>query len=143
MALLACLPLLALCPAPQVSLACAREALASLQALRIPQASEPRLWLALLLALPCGLWTLYGWFHGYYVADEGQRAWPSMRSSYQAVRGAEARVALFLALIAGINALGLWLYVAGVFVAFPVTLMATTYVHLELKDQSFQPSTAA
>jgi hypothetical protein len=89
-----------------------------------------------LAAIPAGLWTVYGWFHGYYVADEGQNAWPSMLSSYRAVRGAFWKTLVFLGLIAAVNAAGYALWVVGVFVAFPVTLMATTYVHLELKGQS-------
>lgn len=87
-------------------------------------------------ALPAGLWTVYGWFHGYYVADEGQGPWESMVSSFHAVRGAFWRCVLFLGVIAAINALGLALWVVGIFLAFPVTLMATTYVHLELKRQT-------
>lgn len=107
--------------------------------------SQPALWsreqvlrlgLAALAALPAALWTNYGWFHGYYVADEGQGAWQSMRSSFRAVRGAFWPCALFLLAIGAINALGLALWVVGVFLAFPVTLMATTYVHLELKRQT-------
>jgi hypothetical protein len=89
-----------------------------------------------LAALPAGIWTIYGWFHGYYVADEGQNAWPSMVSSYHAVRGAFFRTLCFLVVIGLVNAAGYALWVVGVFVAFPVTLMATTYVHLELKAQS-------
>ncbi|HTB22980.1 MAG TPA: hypothetical protein VK914_09760 [bacterium] len=92
-------------------------------------------WLAL-ASLPAGLWTVYGWFHGYYVADEGQGPWESMRSSFKAVRGAFWPCVLFLGVIAVVNALGLALWVVGVFFAFPVTLMATTYVHLELKRQT-------
>lgn len=91
---------------------------------------------AALAALPAGLWSVYGWFHGYYVADEGQGAWESMVSSFQAVRGAFWRCTLFLAVIGGINAAGLALWVVGIFLAFPVTLMATTFVHLELKKQT-------
>jgi|GEM_PF-5069363 hypothetical protein len=96
----------------------------------------PLLALAALAALPAGLWTVYGWFHGYYVADEGQGAWESMRSSAQAVHGAFWRCVLFLAVIGALNALGLALWVVGIFVAFPVTLMATTYIHLDLKRQT-------
>jgi hypothetical protein len=96
----------------------------------------PSLALAALMALPAGLWVVFGWFHGYYVADEGQGAWQSMRSSMLAVRGAFWRCVGFLAVIGGLNALGLALWVVGIFVAFPVTLMATTYVHLELKRQT-------
>ena len=92
--------------------------------------------LAALAALPAGLWTVFGWFHGYYVADEGQGAWESMHSSALAVRGAFWRCVLFLAVIGGLNALGLALWVVGIFVAFPVTLMATTYIHLDLKHQT-------
>ena len=92
--------------------------------------------LAALTALPAGFWSVYGWFHGYYVADEGQGAWQSMVSSTRAVQGAFWRCLLFLAVIGGINALGLALWVVGIFLAFPVTLMATTYVHLELKRQT-------
>ncbi len=91
---------------------------------------------AALAAVPVGLWSVYGWFHGYYVADEGQDAWPSMVHSFHAVRGAFWRTAFFLLVIGAVNAAGYALYVVGVFVAFPITLMATTYVHLELKDQS-------
>jgi hypothetical protein len=87
-------------------------------------------------AVPAGLWCVYGWFHGYYVADEGQGAWQSMVSSYHSVQGAFWRTTGFLAVIAAINALGLALWFAGIFIAFPVTLMATTYVHLELKRQA-------
>ncbi|HTB33636.1 MAG TPA: hypothetical protein VK842_02125, partial [bacterium] len=92
--------------------------------------------LAALAAVPAGLWTVFGWFHGYYVADEGQGAWESMHSSLLAVRGAFWRCVLFLAVIGGLNALGLALWVVGIFVAFPVTLMATTYIHLDLKRQT-------
>jgi hypothetical protein len=91
---------------------------------------------AALVSLPAGLWCVYGWFHGYYVADEGQGAWQSMRSSFQAVRGAYWRTVMFLAVIGALNALGLALWVVGIFMAFPVTLMATTYIHLQLKKQS-------
>lgn len=91
---------------------------------------------AALAGLPAGLWSVYGWFHGYYVADEGQGAWQSMVSSARAVRGAFWPSLLFLAVIGAINALGLALWVVGIFLAFPVTLMATTYVHLELKRQT-------
>ena len=87
-------------------------------------------------AVPAGIWAVYGWFHGYYVADEGQEAWPSMVHSFHAVRGAFWKTAAFLCVILAVNAMGYALYVVGVFVAFPITLMATTYVHLELKDQS-------
>jgi hypothetical protein len=96
-------------------------------------------WKALLLsvsALPAGLWSVYGWFHGYYVADEGQGPWQSMGSSFKAVQGAFWPCTLFLLVIALVNALGLALWVVGVFFAFPVTLMATTHVHLELKRQT-------
>ncbi len=93
----------------------------------------PRLALGALAALPAGLWSVYGWFHGYYVADEGQGAWASMLSSFRAVRGAFWECAVFLVVIGLINAAGLELWVVGVFFAFPVTLMATTYVHLRLK----------
>jgi uncharacterized membrane protein len=89
-----------------------------------------------LAALPAGLWSVYGWFHGYYVADEGQGAWQSMVSSTRAVRGAFWPSLLFLAVIGALNALGLALWVVGIFLAFPVTLMATTFVHLELKKQT-------
>lgn len=92
--------------------------------------------LTLLAAIPAGLWSVYGWFHGYYVADEGQGAWQSMRSSYASVQGAFWRTSFFLAVIAAINAFGLALWFAGIFLAFPVTLMATTWVHLELKRQA-------
>ncbi|HXB97627.1 MAG TPA: hypothetical protein VNZ54_06205 [bacterium] len=92
--------------------------------------------LAALAAVPAGLWTVFGWFHGYYVADSGQGAWESMRSSALAVQGAFWRCVLFLAVIGGLNALGLALWVVGIFVAFPVTLMATTYIHLDLKRQT-------
>jgi uncharacterized membrane protein len=91
---------------------------------------------ATLAAIPAGLWTVYGWFHGYYVADEGQGAWQSMVSSFHSVRGAFWRTVGFLIVIALVNALGLALWFAGIFIAFPVTLMATTYVHLELKRQA-------
>lgn len=94
---------------------------------------------AALAAIPVGLWTVYGWFHGYYVADEGQDAWPSMVSSYRSVKGAFWRTTGFLAVIAAVNALGLALWFVGIFVAFPITLMATTYVHLELKKQAARP----
>jgi uncharacterized membrane protein len=87
------------------------------------------------LALPAGLWAVYGWFHGYYVADEGQGAWQSMLSSAKAVRGCFWKCVLFLAVIGGLNAAGWMAWVVGIFLAFPVTLMATTYVHLELKRQ--------
>jgi hypothetical protein len=90
----------------------------------------------LLAAFPAGLWTVYGWFHGYYVADEGQDAWPSMVSSFHAVRGAFWPTLWFLCVVAAVNAAGYALWVVGVFVAFPVTLMATTYAHLELKQQT-------
>jgi len=96
-------------------------------------------WKALLLAVsavPAGLWSVYGWFHGYYVADEGQGPWQSMVSSFKAVQGAFLPCTLFLVVIGIINALGLALWVVGVFFAFPVTLMATTHVHLELKRQT-------
>jgi hypothetical protein len=96
-------------------------------------------WLALqcaAAAVPAGIWTVYGWFHGYYVADEGQNAWPSMVSSYQAVHGAFWRTLVFLGVIGAVNWAGYSLWVVGVFAAFPVTLMATTYIHLELKEQS-------
>jgi hypothetical protein len=92
--------------------------------------------LCALAALPAGLWSVYGWFHGYYVADEGQGPWQSMLSSFHAVRGAFLKCTLFLALIGLINALGLALWMVGIFLAFPVTLMATTYVHLQLKRQT-------
>jgi len=87
-------------------------------------------------AVPVGLWTVYGWFHGYYVADEGQDAWPSMVASYHSVKGAFWRTTGFLAVVAAVNAAGLALWFVGIFVAFPITLMATTYVHLELKKQT-------
>jgi uncharacterized membrane protein len=97
-------------------------------------------WVTVLLAaasaVPAGLWSVYGWFHGYYVADEGQGAWQSMVSSYHSVEGAFGRTLGFLIVIATVNALGLALWFAGIFIAFPVTLMATTYVHLELKRQA-------
>ncbi len=89
-----------------------------------------------LTLVPCGLWALYGWFHGYYVADEGQGPWQSMRSSYAAVRGAELGVLLFCLVCGVLNILGLALAVVGIFFAFPITLLATTYVHLELKQQT-------
>jgi hypothetical protein len=89
-----------------------------------------------LLALPAALWSVYGWFHGYYVADAGQGAWPSMVSSYHSVRGIFWKTTGFLIIIAALNALGLALFFVGIFVAFPVTLMATTFVHLELKRQA-------
>lgn len=92
--------------------------------------------LAALVGLPAGLWSVYGWFHGYYVADEGQGPWESMVSSLHAVRGAFWPCVLFLGVIGALNALGLALWVVGIFLAFPVTLMATTYVHLELKKQT-------
>lgn len=92
--------------------------------------------LAALAAVPAGLWTIYGWFHGYYVADEGQGAWQSMVSSFHSVNGAFWRTLWFLAVIAAVNAAGLALWFVGIFIAFPVTLMATTYVHLELKRQA-------
>jgi hypothetical protein len=101
--------------------------------------TQAQAWTALLLAvsaLPAGLWSVYGWFHGYYVADEGQGPWQSMRSSFRAVRGAFWACVLFLGVIAVVNGLGLALWVVGVFFAFPVTLMATTHVHLELKRQT-------
>lgn len=101
--------------------------------------TQAQAWTALLLAvsaLPAGLWSVYGWFHGYYVADEGQSPWQSMLSSVRAVRGAFWACLLFLGVIAVVNGLGLALWVVGVFFAFPVTLMATTYVHLELKRQT-------
>lgn len=88
-----------------------------------------------LAAIPALLWSVYGWFHGYYVADEGLGAWQSMRSSYRSVRGVFWRCSAFLLVIAAVNALGLALWFVGIFLAFPVTLMATTYVHLELKRQ--------
>ena len=100
---------------------------------------QGQLWLALqalLLAMPAGVWAIYGWFHGYYVADEGQNAWPSMVSSTCAVRGAFFKTLGFVVVIGLVNAAGYALWVVGVFVAFPVTLMATTYVHLELKAQT-------
>jgi len=100
------------------------------------EAQAAALGLAALAGLPAGLWTVFGWFHGYYVADEGQGAWQSMRSSTLAVRGAFWRCVAFLAVIGALNALGLALWVVGIFLAFPVTLMATTYVHLELKRQT-------
>jgi len=89
-----------------------------------------------LVALPAGLWAVFGWFHGYYVADEGQGPWQSMESSFLAVRGAFLSCVIFLVVIGLVNALGLALMVVGVFLAFPVTLMATTYIHLELKRQT-------
>lgn len=92
--------------------------------------------LAAVAAMPVGLWCVYGWFHGYYVADEGQHAWPSMVSSYRSVRGVFWRTTGFLAVIAAVNGAGLALWFVGIFVAFPITLMATTYVHLELKRQA-------
>jgi hypothetical protein len=91
---------------------------------------------AALAAIPAGLWSVYGWFHGYYVADEGQGAWQSMVSSFHSVRGIFWRTTWFLAVIAAINALGIALWFIGIFIAFPITLMATTYVHLELKKQA-------
>jgi hypothetical protein len=90
----------------------------------------------LLVALPTGVWTVYGWFHGYYVADEGQDAWPSMLSSLRAVRGAFFKTLAFVVVIGLVNYAGYSLWVVGVFLAFPVTLMATTFVHLELKLQT-------
>ena len=59
-----------------------------------------------------------------------------MVSSYHSVKGAFWRTTGFLAVIAAVNALGLALWFVGIFVAFPITLMATTYVHLELKKQA-------
>lgn len=100
--------------------------------------SPGRLLIVLASALPFLAWLIYGWFHGYYVADEGQGAWESIRSSFKAVRGAELQVTLFCAVIGLMNAAGLAAYLVGVFFAFPVTLMATTHVHLELKRQTFQ-----
>lgn len=96
-------------------------------------------WVALqtaVAAIPVGIWAVYGWFHGYYVADEGQEAWPSMVHSFHAVKGAFWKTAVFLCVIFAVNAAGYALFVVGVFVAFPITLMATTYVHIELKGQS-------
>lgn len=86
--------------------------------------------------VPAALWTIYGWFHGYYVADEGQGAWQSMLSSFKSVRGAFWRTTWFVAVIGAVNAFGLALWFVGIFIAFPITLMATTYVHLELKRQA-------
>lgn len=99
-------------------------------------ASFGHLALPAIAAVPAGLWCVYGWFHGYYVADEGQGAWQSMVSSYHSVNGVFWRTLGFLIVIALVNALGLALWFAGIFIAFPVTLMATTYVHLELKKQA-------
>lgn len=99
---------------------------------------SPQLLPAALAAIPVALWTVYGWFHGYYVADEGQGAWPSMVSSYHSVKGVFWRTTGFLAVIAAVNALGLALWFVGIFIAFPITLMATTYVHLELKKQALR-----
>jgi len=90
-------------------------------------------------ALPAGLWSVYGWFHGYYVADEGQGPLRSMVSSFRAVQGAFWPCVLFLMVIAALNAAGLALWVVGVFFTFPVTLMATTYIHMELKRQTQDP----
>ena len=113
---------------------------AALAWLAQPWAWDASQWLraleVLVAALPAGIWAIFGWFHGYYVADEGQSAWPSMVSSTRAVRGAFFKTLGFVIVIGGVNAAGYALWVVGVFVAFPVTLMATTYVHLELKAQT-------
>ncbi len=53
-----------------------------------------------------------------------------------AVRGAFWKTLVFLGVIGAVNWAGYSLWVVGVFAAFPVTLMATTYIHLELKEQS-------
>lgn len=120
-----------------MDLACLSAQASAIWSGQLPQGVPAWRWAAALLSLlPCGAWALYGWFHGYYVADEGQGPWQSMVSSYHAVRGAELGVTLFCLACGVLNILGLALWVVGIFFIFPITLLATTYIHLELKQQT-------
>jgi uncharacterized membrane protein len=99
----------------------------------------------MLLIVPGFILLIKCQFYGYLVVDKGMGPLESLKRSFAITRGNFWNLALFDLLVLGICSLGILAFLIGLFVALPITLMATVFVYRFLieKSESLEPAKTA
>lgn len=71
-------------------------------------------------------------FYGYFLAEKGMGAVPSLKASWQATKGSRGNLFLLLIVNGLVCLLGLLVLGIGLFVALPTVMVATAYVYRKL-----------
>lgn len=79
-------------------------------------------------------------FFPYFILEEELGPIEALKKSYELTKGAKPAVFVFNLVAALVAIIGLLACVVGLFVALPVTYLATAAVYLQLKPQMVEPS---
>lgn len=80
--------------------------------------------------------------YNYLIVDKGMGPIESLKKSFAMTRGNGWNLVLFDLLVLGICLLGVLAFLIGLFVAIPITLMATVFVYRFLMDKAESPEAA-
>jgi len=90
----------------------------------------------LLFIVPGIIFAMRFWFFDYFIIDRRLGPIEALRQSWRMTRGKAGRVLLFVLAVMGVSVLGALAFFVGLFIALPVTMMATVFVYRKLLSQT-------
>ena len=90
----------------------------------------------ILLIIPGIFLMIKLWFWDYFIIDKKMGPIEALKKSWNITNGHVLRLFLFFAIIIGINMLGAFALLVGLFITFPVTMVATAFVYRKLLTQT-------
>jgi len=96
----------------------------------------------ILLIIPGIFLIIKLWFWDYFIIDKKMGPIEALKKSWNITNGHMLRLFLFFAIMIGINILGAFALLVGLFITFPVTMVATAFVYRKLLAQTELPQTS-
>lgn len=90
----------------------------------------------LLFIVPGIIWAIKFWFYDYFIVDKKAGPIEALKRSSNITKGVKWDLFLFVLLLSIINLAGALVFLVGLFVTLPTTLMAITFVYRKLLAQS-------
>lgn len=87
----------------------------------------------LLLIIPGIIWSIKFFFYDYLIIDENQGVMESLETSSLITRGAKWDLFVFSLLLGLINLAGAMLFIVGLFVTMPITMVAFAHAYRQLR----------
>lgn len=88
-----------------------------------------------LLVVPGIIWAVKFQFFGYFIIDKGLGPITALKKSSAITQGVKGRLLLFDILLGLINLAGALVFLVGLLVAIPITMMAMAFVYRNLLEQ--------
>ncbi|MGV8154618.1 MAG: hypothetical protein ACLKAO_09945 [Alkaliphilus sp.] len=80
------------------------------------------------------IWMIRAWFYDYFIVDRGSGPVEALKRSWRITKKATWQLCLFFLMTLGINLLGAFFLLIGLFVTVPTTLLAFAYVYRKLLE---------